>query len=163
MLCHQQINSSQQNWQTPCPKSYAGKRLTEVQPCCKKTKTGWEIVFLNSFFAVSAKYPENTPKRFWVQSRARVEEWFTVLCCVWYRWSWVWTPTNAFGACALKPRVDITRIPKQGYQCLHIKDLSPPIFFLRKGDFWALDLNSSILKWYSDSLNKFRKGKWMKD
>ena len=35
---------------------------------------------------------------------------------------------------ALKPRGDVTRSPKQGYQWPHKKDLRPPIlFFSKKG------------------------------
>ena len=33
---------------------------------------------------------------------------------------------------ALKPRGDITRSPKQGYQWPHEKDLCPPKFFFQK-------------------------------
>ena len=33
---------------------------------------------------------------------------------------------------ALKPRVGISRSPKQGYQWPHKKDLSPPKIFLKK-------------------------------
>ena len=33
---------------------------------------------------------------------------------------------------ALKPRADITRNPKQGYQWPHKKDLCPPKVFLKK-------------------------------
>ena len=33
---------------------------------------------------------------------------------------------------ALKPRADITRSPKQGYQLTHEKDKCPPKFFFEK-------------------------------
>ena len=33
---------------------------------------------------------------------------------------------------ALKPRADVIRSPKQGYQWLHEKDLCPPKFFFKK-------------------------------
>ena len=41
---------------------------------------------------------------------------------------------------ALKPRVDVTRSPKQGHQWPHKKDLCPPIFFLKKeeNNFWLV-------------------------
>ena len=35
---------------------------------------------------------------------------------------------------ALKPRADVTRSPKQGYQCPHKKDLCPPNTIFKKNN-----------------------------
>ena len=40
---------------------------------------------------------------------------------------------------ALKPKADVTRSPKQGYQWPHEKDLCPPKIFLKKIVLCALD------------------------
>ena len=50
--------------------------------------------------------------------------------------------TNKAAHSALKPRGDVTRSPKQGYQWPHKKDLRPPIFFKKK---WP----SCVTSWWN--------------
>ena len=38
---------------------------------------------------------------------------------------------------ALKPRADVTRSPKQGYQWPHKKDMCPPKIYLKKNNKWC--------------------------
>ena len=50
---------------------------------------------------------------------------------------WIWgshkrESTQKGSVLALKPRVDVTKSPKQGYQWPHGKDLCPPNFFIKK-------------------------------
>ena len=54
------------------------------------------------------------------------EKWIWGICCTQA------TKQARESTVALKPRADITRSPKQGYQWPHKKDLCPAIFFIKK-------------------------------
>ena len=55
------------------------------------------------------------------------QRWISVICCVQAR-----KHTSEGSTLALKPRGDITRSPKQGYQWPHKKDSCPPKNILKK-------------------------------